>query len=171
LILSESKSILRVREGLIVVEHRLGFVCANAGIDRSNVEQEPGKESVVLLPEDPDASAARIQAEILTASGRRIGVLVLDSHGRAWRMGTVGSAIGFANLPGLLDLRGRPDLFGYRLESTMVAVADELAGAASLVMGQAAEGYPFVHIRGFPYELRQASMRELIRPVEADLFR
>lgn len=168
LILRESKRVLRSRPGLIIVEHKLGFVCANAGIDHSNVE---GEDWVLLLPEDPDASAQRLREKLEAASGARLGVLIIDSHGRAWRMGTVGATIGLAGLPGLVDLRGEADLFGYELRVTEVGAADELAGAASLVMGQSAEGSPVVHMRGFPYELREAGLEELLRPEERDLFR
>ncbi|HZD57879.1 MAG TPA: coenzyme F420-0:L-glutamate ligase [Anaerolineales bacterium] len=172
-ILSESNQVLRTRKEVIIVEHRLGFVCANAGIDHSNVKREdiPGEEWVLLLPLDPDASAQKIRAGLEAASGARLGVLIIDSHGRAWRMGTMGVAIGLSGLPGLMDLRGRPDMFGYNLRVTQVGVADELAAAASLVMGQAAEGTPVVHLRGFPYPLREACLRELLRPKELDLFR
>jgi coenzyme F420-0:L-glutamate ligase/coenzyme F420-1:gamma-L-glutamate ligase len=126
---------------------------------------------VLLLPENPDRSAEIIRRKIETASNTRIGVLIIDSHGRAWREGTVGTAIGISGLPGLLDLRGQPDLFGFRLRITQVGVADELAGAASLVMGQAAEGTPAVHARGFPYPLREGNLSEILRPKEQDLFR
>jgi coenzyme F420-0:L-glutamate ligase/coenzyme F420-1:gamma-L-glutamate ligase len=174
LILQESRVVMRTRPGLIVVEHRLGFVCANAGIDHSNVLPPPGAQGgdwVLLLPEDPDSSARRFQAGIESLSGARSGVLVIDSHGRAWRLGTVGIAIGLAEVPGLLDLRGVPDIGGVPLQVTQVGVADELAAAASLVMGQAAERIPAVHVRGFPYGLRQSSLRELMRPEAEDLFR
>jgi coenzyme F420-0:L-glutamate ligase/coenzyme F420-1:gamma-L-glutamate ligase len=180
LMLQESKEVLRTRPGTIIVEHRLGFVCANAGIDQSNVNPTrlPGEmqdrrddEWVLLLPKDPDLSAAKIRSEIESKTGKRIGILIIDSHGRAWRNGAVGAAIGIAGLPGLEDLRGKPDLFGHTLRITQVGVADELAAAASLVMGQAAEGTPVVHVNGFPYPLREGSLRELIRPKEQDLFR
>lgn len=173
LILRESNEILRTRVGAIIVEHRLGFVCANAGIDHSNVAGtgDMHEEQVLLLPKDPDHSAEKMRDEITSKSGIPIGVLIIDSHGRAWRNGTVGSAIGIAGVPGLEDLRGKPDLFGYTLQVTTVGVADELAAAASLMMGQAAEGTPIVHIRGFPYPLREASFKELIRPRDQDLFR
>jgi coenzyme F420-0:L-glutamate ligase/coenzyme F420-1:gamma-L-glutamate ligase len=180
LILRESNEVLRTRPGAIIVEHRLGFVCANAGIDHSNVDSplsaEEGKDVkaedwVLLLPENPDLSAENIQREIETATGTHIGVLIIDSHGRAWREGTVGISIGIAGLPGLADLRGRPDLFGFKLQITQVGVADELAAAASLMMGQAAEGTPAVHVRGFPYPLRDGKLGELLRPKEQDLFR
>ncbi|MBN2550164.1 MAG: coenzyme F420-0:L-glutamate ligase [Anaerolineales bacterium] len=178
LILQESQQVLRVRPGTIIVEHRLGFICASAGIDHSNVE--PASDSredshpeawVLLLPEDPDASAQAIRQQLEEASGARLGVLIIDSHGRAWRLGTVGVAIGIAGLPALVDLRGAPDLFDFRLQITQVGAADELAAAASLVMGQAAEGTPIIHVRGFPYPLREAALVELIRPKEQDLFR
>ena len=173
LILRESNSILRSRPGTIIVEHRLGFVCANAGIDRSNVSSdEPESEKwVLLLPENPDASADMIRMRLEEASTVDLGVLIIDSHGRAWRMGTTGVAIGLSGLPGLVDLRGEQDLFGYTLQITQVGAADELAAAASLVMGQAAEGTPVIHVRGFPYDLREGDLGELLRPKELDLFR
>jgi coenzyme F420-0:L-glutamate ligase/coenzyme F420-1:gamma-L-glutamate ligase len=173
LILGESRAVLRTRPGTIVVEHRLGFVCANAGIDQSNVAG-PGSgtgETVLLLPEDPDQSAAAIRAALEKHSGRRLGVLINDSHGRAWRVGTVGVSIGMSGLPCLIDERGWSDLFGYTLRSTVVGVADELAAAASLVMGQAAEGTPVIHARGFPYPLGDGTVKESIRPKAHDLFR
>lgn len=169
LILDESRAVLRSRPGLLVVEHRLGFVSANAGIDHSNVS-ESGDE-VLLLPQDPDASAERVRAALESSSGARLGVLIVDSHGRAWREGTVGVAIGVAGLPGVVDLRGRLDLFGHELRATLLGAADELAAAASLVMGQAGEGCPAVHARGFPYPLRQGRLSELLRPKERDEFR
>jgi coenzyme F420-0:L-glutamate ligase / coenzyme F420-1:gamma-L-glutamate ligase len=173
LVLRESKQVLRTRPGVLIVEHRLGFICASAGIDHSNVSPphgEPG-EWVLLLPADPDASARRIRSRIEDVSGVRLGVLIIDSHGRAWRMGTVGVAIGIAGLPALVDMRGWPDLFNFRLQITQVGVADELAAAASLLMGQAAEAIPLVHVRGFPYPLRDGALAELIRPSDQDLFR
>ena len=253
LILRESRTVLRVRPGTIIVEHRLGFVCASAGIDHSNVisplpkglesrqvaplippapllspkkgekrgvetgnlgvggsggtehrsaaqntqisdispfphlgegdrgwgyqplnpegEEMKAEDWMLLLPEDPDASAARIRQQLEAASGERIGVLIIDSHGRAWRLGVVGTAIGFSGLPGLVDMRGQPDLFGYQLRITLIAAADELAAAASLVMGQAAEGTPVIHVRGFPYPLQEGSLKELLRPHDQDMFR
>ena len=169
LILRESRVVLRSRPGSIIVEHRLGFVCASAGIDHSNVQA--GEEWVLLLPEDPDRSAKCLRAGLQEASGKRLGVMIIDSHGRAWRLGTVGVAIGLAGIPGLVDLRGQPDMFGRTLQITLVAAADELAAAASLMIGQAAESTPVVHVRGFPYPLREGSLRELLRPREEDLFR
>src|SRR6476620_6858602 len=168
LVLQQSKEILRTRPGTIIVEHKLGFVCANAGIDHSNVAGAgtSAEEWVLLLPAEPDRSAELIRAEIESKTGKQVGVLIIDSHGRAWRNGTVGVSIGVAGLPGLQDLRGQPDLFGFTLRITQVGVADELAAAASLAMGQAAEGTPVVHVRGFPYSLREGSLKELIRPKE-----
>ena len=172
-ILRESAGVLRTRPGTIIVEHRLGFVCASAGVDHSNVQGQGGnpEDWILLLPEDPDASAQLIRQRLERSSGKRLGVLIIDSHGRAWRLGTVGAAIGLAGLPGLVDLRGQADLFGFHLQITQVAAADELAAAASLVMGQAAEGIPAVHVRGFPYPLREGALGELLRPREQDLFR
>ncbi len=170
LILSESAEVLRTRPGLIVVAHKLGFVCANAGIDHSNVQSE-GKEQVLLLPVNPSMSAEKVRIGIEADADVSIGVLIIDSHGRAWRMGTVGVAIGFSGIPGVADLRGQPDMYGRILERTEVGVADEVAAAASLMMGQAAEGTPIVHVRGFPYALREGSLKELIRPKDEDLFR
>lgn len=179
-ILRESRQVLRTRPGTIIVEHRLGFICASAGVDHSNAHPHPaepvgagamGENWVLLLPENPDGSAETLRLRLESASGKRLGVLIIDSHGRAWRLGTVGITIGLSGLPGVEDLRGREDLFGYRLQITEVGVADELAAAASLMMGQAAEGTPVVHVRGFPYPLREAGLGELLRPREQDLFR
>jgi coenzyme F420-0:L-glutamate ligase / coenzyme F420-1:gamma-L-glutamate ligase len=173
LILCESNEVLRKRVGTIVVEHKRGFVCANAGIDHSNVRGKWGSEAewVLLLPENPDGSARNIRDGLQMLSQKKLGVVIIDSHGRAWRMGTSGIAIGLAGVPGLVDLRGTPDLYGFRLKITQVAAADELAAAASLVMGQADEMLPVVHVRGFPYPLREAELSELIRPKDLDLFR
>ncbi|HRK90542.1 MAG TPA: coenzyme F420-0:L-glutamate ligase [Anaerolineales bacterium] len=173
LMLQESSEVLRSRKGVIVVEHKLGFVCANAGIDHSNVmgAGDSNEEFVLLLPEDPDTSAKQLRDQILQSTGKRIGVMIIDSHGRAWRNGTVGICIGLSGIPALVDERGWHDLFGYTLKATIVAVADELAAAASLMMGQAAEGTPVVHVRGFPYPLGEGSLAEIIRPKELDMFR
>ncbi len=153
LILSEAQEVVRTRPNLIVVRHRLGLVLANAGIDQSNVGEGEGYGAgpqALLLPLDPDASAARLRDAILAETGRQVAVLVIDSLGRAWRMGTTGTAIGVAGMPALLDLRGRPDLNGRLLESSELGLADELAAAASLAMGQAGEGRPLVLVRGLP---------------------
>lgn len=167
LILRESTDILRQRFGVIVVVHRLGMVLANAGIDQSNVEQG----HALLLPVDPDASAAKIRKDIGTATGADVAVLIIDSIGRAWRLGTVGTAIGASGIATLLDLRGQPDLNSRRLESTEIGYADELAAAASLVMGQADEAVPAVLIRGAPYARRDGSAADLLRPKAMDMFR
>jgi coenzyme F420-0:L-glutamate ligase/coenzyme F420-1:gamma-L-glutamate ligase len=173
IILQESNAVIRVRPGTIIVEHRLGFICASAGVDHSNVLGNDGHPEnwVLLLPVNPDRSALEIRRKIKITTGVRIGVLIIDSHGRAWRLGTIGTAIGLSGLPGVVDERGWQDLFGYRLKITFVATADELAAAASLVMGEAAEAIPAVHVRGFPYPLREGTLKELIRTHENDLFR
>jgi coenzyme F420-0:L-glutamate ligase / coenzyme F420-1:gamma-L-glutamate ligase len=126
---------------------------------------------VLLLPENPDLSAANIRDSLQTTTNCQLGVLIIDSFGRAWRNGVMGTTIGLAGVPGLVDLRGSPDLFGYQLRVTQIGAADELAAAASLIMGQANEGIPAVHVRGFPYPLRKSSVHELLRPKEFDLFR
>jgi coenzyme F420-0:L-glutamate ligase / coenzyme F420-1:gamma-L-glutamate ligase len=173
LVLRESKEILRTRPGTIIVEHKRGFVCANAGIDHSNVQGLWGnaEDWVLLLPEDSDHSAQAVRSELEEAHHVKIGVLIIDTHGRAWRNGTVGAAIGLAGMPGLVDMRGLPDMFGYKLRVTLVAAADELAAGASLMMGQAAESTPAVHVRGFPFPLREGGLPELIRAKEMDMFR
>lgn len=173
LMLRESNEVVRHRKGVIVVEHKLGFICANAGIDHSNVmgEGDTKEDFVLLLPENPDASAKLLREEIKQKTGKTIGVMIIDSHGRAWRNGTVGVCIGLSGIPAVVDERGWQDLFGYTLKATIVGVADELAAAASLVMGQAAEGTPATHVRGFPYPLGEGSLQDLIRPKELDMFR
>jgi coenzyme F420-0:L-glutamate ligase / coenzyme F420-1:gamma-L-glutamate ligase len=170
LILEESTEVLRYRPGVLIVAHKLDLVLANAGIDRSNVGED-GAEHVLLLPRDPDRSCRELRGAIAAATGVDIGVMIIDSIGRAWRNGTIGTAIGVAGLPGLLDLRGTPDLFGRPLETTEVGLADELAAAASLVMGQGGEGRPVVLARGLGYGRRDGSARELVRAREKDLFR
>lgn len=173
LILSESKEIIRATEQAFIVEHRLGFICANAGIDQSNVRVESGSVDkwYLLLPENPDRSAKEISKDILKFTGVEPGIIIIDSHGRPWRKGIVGAVIGTHLVPPVVDLRGKQDLFGYRLRITMVAAADELAAGASLMMGQADEKIPAVHIRGFPYQFVISSLRDVLRPKETDLFR
>lgn len=169
LMLRESRTVLRVKPGIIITEHKLGFVMANAGIDQSNV---PGDDdTALLLPENPDASARKLRDVIKSQTGAAIGVLIIDSFGRAWRHGVTGMAIGVAGLPALVDQRGNKDREGRVLKVTQVAAADELAAAASLVMGQADEGTPAVLVRGFPYALRESAVNELLRPEAEDLFR
>lgn len=168
--LRESRRVLRQRAGIMIVEDKRGLVLANAGIDASNV---PGsdEETVLLLPMDPDASAARLRDSLQQRSGRRLAVLILDSIGRAWRMGTVGTAIGCSGLPALLDLRGLPDREGRTLIATEIGLADEVAAAASLLIGQAAEGTPVAIVRGVPYERSEGRASDLQRPHDKDLFR
>lgn len=169
LILEESTEILRVRPGVIIVEHRMGIVLANAGIDQSNLDGIA--DEVLLLPVDPDASAMAIRDGLRQITGHDVAVLIIDSIGRAWRTGTVGTAIGISGMPGLLDLRMRPDLVGRPLQTSELALADEAAAAASLMMGQADEGTPVVLLRGLPYARRPGRARELLRPRAMDLFR
>lgn len=169
LMLRESREVLRAKPNVLIVEHKLGFVMASAGIDQSNV---PGAEGrALLLPEDPDASAQRLRTELREITGVDCAVVINDSFGRAWRNGVTGIAIGVAGLPAVVDMRGQPDREGRALQVTQIAVADEVAAAASLVMGQAGEGVPAVLVRGFPYERREGSVKELIRPRAEDLFR
>jgi coenzyme F420-0:L-glutamate ligase / coenzyme F420-1:gamma-L-glutamate ligase len=171
LILDESLEVLRVRRDVMIVVHRSGFVMANAGIDVSNVDAQADGERVLLLPIDPDGECERIRMELQRQAHVPLSVIINDSHGRAWRNGTVGVAIGASGLPALLDLRGKPDLFGRALRITQVGLADELAAAASMVMGQADEAVPIVLIRGLPHEQRDGRAAELKRPRELDLFR
>jgi coenzyme F420-0:L-glutamate ligase/coenzyme F420-1:gamma-L-glutamate ligase len=172
LILRESNAVLRTRQNVIVVEHRLGMVLASAGVDHSNVRpDEHGRARVLLLPEDPDRSCARVRDALRARFGVELGVIMNDSIGRAWRNGILGTAIGVAGVPALVDRRGAPDRHGRPLEITTIGLADEIAAAASILMGQADEGCPAVHVRGVPYALREASVRELIRPRQEDLFR
>ena len=171
LILRESIEVLRARRDVIVVVHRLGFVMANAGIDFSNVDGNATDERCLLLPENPDSECAHLREELLARGGVQVGVIVNDSHGRAWRNGTVGVAIGASGIPALLDLRGAPDLFGRALRITQVGLADELAAAASLVMGQSDEGTPVVLIRGAQIAQPHGRAADLVRPKEMDLFR
>jgi coenzyme F420-0:L-glutamate ligase / coenzyme F420-1:gamma-L-glutamate ligase len=165
-ILRESARIVRSRDGFLITETRHGFVCASAGVDASNA---PDAGTLVLLPVDPDASAARLRARLLELTGLELGVVVSDSFGRAWRLGTTDVAIGAAGLPVLLDLAGRRDAAGYELHATVIAVADELAGAAELVMGKT-DGVPAAVVRGLRLE-GDGRARDLVMPAERDLFR
>ena len=174
LVLQQSQNVLRASPGVLIVEHRMGFICANAGIDHSNVKGPWGNHEdwVLLLPEDPDASARRLRDAICQKTGiKKIGILIIDSHGRPWRIGTIGTTIGLAGIPGVVDLRGEKDIFGYKMQYTIIDAADELAAGASLVMGQLDEKIPVVHARGFPYDLREGTTREILRSEEDDLFR
>jgi coenzyme F420-0:L-glutamate ligase/coenzyme F420-1:gamma-L-glutamate ligase len=169
-ILAESSEVVRVRPGLIITRHRLGFVSANAGVDRSNVAPE-GIDRVLLLPIDPDRSATQLRIALHERFNVDLAVIIADSHGRPHRLGTVGVAIGLAGLPGVEDWRGRQDLFGYTLQHTEVGLADQVASAATLLLGQAAEAIPAVIVRGVPFEKRDGSAREINRPAEMDLFK
>lgn len=170
-ILAESSRVVRAAPGLLIVEHRLGFVMANAGVDQSNVVTGNDGSHVLLLPVDPDASAARLGERLGRRGAIDVGVIINDSFGRPWRLGTAGVAIGCAGLPAVLDLCGQPDLVGRTLRATVVGLADEIAAAASLVMGQAAEGQPIVLVRGVVVQGRCSPARALIRPAAEDLFR
>ena len=171
LILQESEEISRLRKGVLIVRHRLGFTSANAGIDRSNVSQEGTDETVLLLPLEPDRSAAELRDVLQARLGVQIGVVITDSHGRPFRLGTVGVAIGVAGIPALWDRRGAPDLYGYALQHTDIGVADEIAAAAGLLMGQAAEGLPVVLVRGLHLPMTGGNAADLVRPKEMDLYR
>jgi len=168
-ILRETKEIVRMRPNSLITETKSGIVCANAGVDRSNVE---GERNVVLLPKNPDASAQKIRQEIKKLTGCDVAVIVSDTHGRPFRMGEINVAIGVAGIKPIRDRRGEKDLFGYVLRIKQTAVVDELASAAELVIGQANEGIPVAIIRGYRYqETEKASAAELTRPKEKDLFR
>jgi coenzyme F420-0:L-glutamate ligase / coenzyme F420-1:gamma-L-glutamate ligase len=171
IVLSESKRVVRHRPGLLIVEHRLGFVMANAGIDHSNITAAEGHERVLLLPLDPDRSALALQQRLVRVFGLRLGVVISDSFGRPWRKGTVGIALGAAGLPAVIDMRGRPDLFGRELLVTETGFADEIAAAAGLLMGQADEALPMVLVRGLRWSAPEVPAAALVRPSEHDLFR
>ena len=170
-ILAESKRVVRQGRNLLITEHRLGYVMANAGIDQSNVDPADGSQRVLLLPRDPDQSAEALRRRLSAHYDCPLGVIINDSFGRAWRRGTVGVALGAAGIPSLLDLRGRADLFGRALRVSIVGLADELAAAASLVMGQAAEAVPVVLVRGGAWTQQPLPAGALIRPAPEDLFR
>jgi coenzyme F420-0:L-glutamate ligase/coenzyme F420-1:gamma-L-glutamate ligase len=170
-VLSESKRVVRHRPGLLIVEQRLGFVMANAGIDHSNVAAEDGSERVLLLPVDPDGSAQALRRHLMDVFRIELGVIISDSFGRPWRKGTVGVALGAAGVPAFVDLRGRPDLFGRELLVTETGFADEIAAAAGLLMGQADEAVPMVLVRGLAWSAPDLPAAALVRPAEHDLFR
>lgn len=169
LILAEADEVVRVRKGVLIVRHRLGLVLANGGIDQSNVDQQD-EEQALMLPEDPDGSCQRTRMALRERTGVDPAVVIIDSLGRAWRNGTTGIAIGVSGMAGMLDLRGAPDLHGRALQTSELGLADEVAAAASLVMGQADEGRPIVLVRGLTYPRREGSAAELIRPLNMDLF-
>jgi coenzyme F420-0:L-glutamate ligase/coenzyme F420-1:gamma-L-glutamate ligase len=171
--LDDSREIIRMRRNLLVVEQQGGWICANAGVDRSNVEPDAnGEEYLTLLPEDGDASAERIRQQLLALTGIAPAVIISDSHGRAWRVGTVGVCIGCAGLPPIWDQRGLHDLFGYELQTSEECIADELAAAASLLMGQSNEGQPVIIIRGYRLpNAAPAPARTIQRAAATDAFR
>lgn len=169
-ILWDTAEVIRTRPNLLIVEHKLGFISANAGLDHSNVTGEPNV--VLRLPAEPDASARALRQELGRLAGVRPPVLIIDSHGRPWRLGTVGVTIGLSGLAPVEDLRGEPDLFGTPLQHTDVGFADQIAAAASLVMGQAAEGCPAVLVRGLPFTVdEQAKASDGLRPKAMNVFR
>ncbi|QFU76530.1 coenzyme F420-0:L-glutamate ligase [Halioglobus maricola] len=171
LILRESNEVVRVRPGVVIVEHRNGYVHANAGIDKSNIETTPEDPRVLLLPQDPDASATKLRDSLAVSCGTAPQIIINDSAGRAWRNGTVGIAIGTAGFDPLFNQIGEQDMFGNVLEVTEAAVADELAAAASLLMGQAAEACPVVHVRGANLRPAETGSRSLLRDKHMDMFR
>ena len=171
LILGESSEVVRAGQDVLIVRHRLGFVMANAGIDRSNLAGGTSGGEVLLLPVDPDRSAAALRAELAARTGAAPGLIISDSFGRPWRRGVVNIALGAAGIPALLNRRGETDRAGRRLEVTEVALGDALAAAAGLVMGEAAEGIPAVLIRGCTFKAAALPAHSLIRPPEQDLFR
>jgi coenzyme F420-0:L-glutamate ligase/coenzyme F420-1:gamma-L-glutamate ligase len=169
LVLRESRMISRHAPHVLVVQHRLGFISANAGIDQSNVGL--GEDVVLLLPHDPDASARRIRSQLGALTGVEPGVIISDSHGRPFRMGNIGVAIGIAGMPALVDLRGRPDLFGRELKISIQGYADMVASTANLLTGEADEGRPIVLLRGLSYPALDGHAAELYRSPEHDLYR
>ncbi len=169
LILAESSEVMRLRPGVLIVRHRLGLVLANAGIDQSNIDHGDGAQAL-LLPIDPDRSCRDLRATLAARTGVDLAVLIIDSLGRAWRQGTIGTAIGVSGMPALLDLRGRTDLYGRTLETSELGMADELAGAASLLMGQSNESAPIVLVRGLHIPHGDGCAADLVRPRQLDLF-
>lgn len=168
IVLRESKSIIRMGNGHLITETKHGFICANAGVDKSNV---PGERKVALLPRDPDLSARIIRQRIKEISGKDVAVIISDTHGRPLRNGEINVAIGVAGIKPIRDRRGERDLFGYTLRVKQTAIADELSSAAELVIGQASEGIPVAIIRGYIYEKAEnVTAKDLIRPREKDLF-
>lgn len=169
LALRDAQEVVRSGPGILVTRHRLGFVSANAGIDQSNVDGTD--DHVLLLPCDPDRSAQGIRARLHALTGAQVGVVISDSHGRPFRMGNIGVAIGVAGLPALLDLRGQQDLFGRVLKISMMGYADMIASTANLMTGEGSEGRPVVLLRGLQHPDEDGSARDLNRPAEQDLFR
>lgn len=172
LILRESTEVVRTKPGVLIVRHRLGLVGAHAGIDQSNIPHGEGSdEYALLLPQDPDASAAQIRGALEAASGCRLGIIITDSSNRPWRMGTIGSAIGCAGIRVLEDHRGGSDMFGRELKVTLINRADAIASAATLIMGETTEMTPVVIVRGLPADDADEPASSCIRPLEEDMFR
>ncbi len=175
LILSESKSIIRKKTGVLIVEHRCGWIMANAGIDASNVDSDGDEQNVLLLPIDPEKSAIELREQLIQVYGCDVAAVISDSFGRPWRLGTTGVAIGAAGLPSIWDRRGEVDLFGRELQVTQQAIADEVAAAASLLQGQTSEGLPVVHLRGLDFSTHASAIHrpasDLIRDSAEDMFR
>ena len=169
-ILRQSRGVIRWRKGVLITETNHGWICANAGVDRSNVAT-PDREVVLTLPEDPDRSAREIRAALMEATHADVAVIISDTHGRAWRLGTVNLAIGIAGMDPILDVRGQKDRFGYTMRVTRIARADELSAAAGLLSGQAGEGLPVVRIRGAHYTRSDGQAVDMQRPIDKDLFR
>ncbi len=169
LILQESVAVSRFAPTVLITQHRLGFVSANAAIDHSNTSNDP--DIVLLLPHDPDAVACQLRAALHEALGCKLGIVIADSHGRPHRLGTVGVAVGVAGLPGVEDWRGRPDLFGFKLQHTEIGLADMIASAATLALGQAAEGVPAVLVRGVVHTQRNGTAAEINRAPNQNLYR
>lgn len=169
LILEESSGVMRKKPGVLIMRHRLGFVGAHAGIDQSNIEHEGG-ECALLLPVDPDASARQLRSDLHRLTGHRLGVIIADSMNRAWRLGTIGGAIGSAGLTVLDDLRGTQDIFGRELKVTVINRVDSLAATATLLMGESVQRTPAVLIKGLPAEDSTQCARDLVRPLAEDMF-
>ncbi len=169
LILRESDNVSRYAPNVLITRHKLGFTSANAGIDHSNTSDD--LDIVLLLPSDPDSDARQIRAHLQNQFHKKIAVVIADSHGRPHRSGTIGVAVGVAGMPAVEDWRGREDLFGFRLQHTEIGLADMVASAATLIMGQAAEGVPAAIIRGVQHTQRDGSAAEMYRPAQFDLYR
>ena len=169
LILSESESVMRKKPGVLITRHRLGLVGAHAGIDQSNVDHSNG-EHALLLPEDPDVSAKNLLAELMQRTVTGLGLIISDSMNRPWRLGTVGCAIGSAGISVLDDYRGGTDIYGRELKVTLINRADAIATAATLIMGETIEKIPLVVVRGFPPEQSSSTAKDIVRPVDEDMF-
>ncbi|NHK31986.1 MAG: coenzyme F420-0:L-glutamate ligase [Asgard group archaeon] len=168
IILREAKNVLKNRNGVLVTETKHGFVCANSGVDKSNV---PGTNVVSLLPIDPDKSAKEIREVIEKHSKKRVGVIISDTHNRPFRLGAINIAIGCSGIDPIKNYSGEKDLFDYELKTTSISIADQLCSAAGLIMGEGNEGFPVIIIRGYEFKRKEVSAKKLIRPEERDYFR